>query len=93
VNTLRELDTLHAEFGEGCARRKLRCLESLAREELRSPASLARLHELALFLSACPDSPGVLGAARRARRLRRELARHDAEPLRTWMHRLRDAAK
>jgi hypothetical protein len=64
VNTLRELETLHAEFGEGRAPRKRRCLEILARTELRSADSLARLHELALFLCACPDSPGVLAAAR-----------------------------
>jgi len=64
VNTLRELEKLQFEFGAGCAERKQRCLAQLARTRLRSARELARLHELALFASAVPDSPGVLAAAR-----------------------------
>ena len=43
---------------------KVRCLRELARIELRSAKSLARLHELALFLCAVPDSVGVRAASR-----------------------------
>jgi len=84
VNALRELETLHAEFGADRAAAKERCLEELARVELRSAKALARLHELALFLCAVPDSVGVRAAARALlerfaqrpdlRRLRDELA-------------------
>jgi hypothetical protein len=82
VNALRELETLHAEFGRGLAARKQRCLVLLARTRMRSARELARLHELALFLRACPDSPGVHRAARAllARFERRaDLARWRAE--------------
>ncbi|MBK7641479.1 MAG: hypothetical protein IPJ19_00270 [Planctomycetes bacterium] len=63
MNALRELEVSHAEFGPGCAERKLRCLARLARAKLGSARELERAHELALFLRAYPDSPAVLAAA------------------------------
>ena len=86
VNALRELETLHAEFGPGRAEPKQSCLERLARTELRSSKELARLHELALFLCACPDSAGVLAAARAL--LERFARRAD---LRRWRDDLADS--
>jgi hypothetical protein len=64
VNTLRELEELQFEFGARRAEAKQRCLVQLARTRLRSAHEVARLHELALFASSVPDSPGVLASAR-----------------------------
>jgi len=64
VNTLRELEGMQFEFGAGRAEPKQRCLERLGRARLGSARDVARLHELALYCSALPDSPGVLTAAR-----------------------------
>jgi len=64
VNALRELERCQAEFGAASTERKLRCLALLSRSRLRSADEVARLHESALFLCACPDDEAVLEAAR-----------------------------
>ncbi len=64
VSVLRDLERVHAEFGSGPAARKLACLRTLRRTRLRSAREVRALHELALFLCACPDSRAVLEAAR-----------------------------
>ena len=77
--TLRRLERLMMQFGEGTAPRKRELLRRLQRQELRSAGAVARLHEVLCFLRAYPDDAEVLaqvegmlaGFARR-----RDLRRH-----------------
>ena len=60
TSTLRSLERIHRQYGEGLASRKLRLLGRLATARLPSAATVHRLHELLCFLHAYPDDRAVL---------------------------------
>ena len=57
---LDQLTNMKGQFGPKAAKRTVALLENLKRTRLRDPADLIRLHELALFLRAYPQSPEVV---------------------------------
>jgi hypothetical protein len=57
------LERTRADFGARAAAGKLSALAALGRRAVRDPRLLLRLHEVAAFLRAYPDTPAVLGAA------------------------------
>jgi hypothetical protein len=60
MRTLDQLAEMKGQFGRAAAMRTGALLSRLARARLRDPAELIRLHEIALFLRAYPQSPRVL---------------------------------
>ena len=59
-SSLRSLEDLQDQYGEGLAAAKLRLLRRLARTRQPLAASVSRLHEALLFLRAYPDDQAVL---------------------------------
>jgi hypothetical protein len=72
LNTLRSLERVHRQYGDGLAARKRALLEKLAGARLPSAAAVQRLHEVLCFLRAYPDEASVL------ERVERLLAGFDA---------------
>ena len=60
-STLKKLEDMRAEYGEGSAERKLALLQELRKARLRTSAEVLRLHEVLCFLRAYPDEAGLLG--------------------------------
>lgn len=60
TSTLRSLERIHRQYGDGLASRKLRLLARLSAARLPSAATVHRLHEVLCFLSAYPDDGAVL---------------------------------
>jgi hypothetical protein len=60
TTTLRSLERIHRQYGDGLASRKLRLLARLALARLPSASTVHRLHEVLCFLHAYPDDRAVL---------------------------------
>src|SRR5262245_46236705 len=78
MKSLRRLEKLHREYGNGRAGEKAALLLELERVRLPSARAVLRLHEILLFLRAFPDDAEVLEAVNRTLSgfsRRRDLAR------------------
>ncbi len=81
MQTLRRLERMRAEFGDGTAEAKRAALSALERSVLPSAAAVLRLHELLCFLRAYPDDAALLAQVTRmltAFARRTDLRRHAA---------------
>ncbi len=79
--TLRRLERLKMQYGEGTGPRKRELLGRLERQDLRSAGAVARLHEVLCFLRAYPDDAALLARVERMLagfERRRDLRRHAA---------------
>ncbi|MGD8277681.1 MAG: hypothetical protein PVH00_06625 [Gemmatimonadota bacterium] len=65
TSTLRSLERIHRQYGDGVAARKAGLLDRLAGERLPSAAAVHRLHEVLCFLHAYPDDAAVLAHVER----------------------------